>query len=239
MCPGPALITDRDPRLVSRADVPRIFCFGVLCIFCRHYFNNAYRDAHRCVWRLLAMAEQRVPASRGGRGAGHGLSIIATTATFTPSSVADLELTVGRSLPVLAGRLDRPNLVYETVLLPANLRAGAACVMMVAHLCHLARMGSVPGLSPYDPDKSARVVVYCTTQAATKALADNINDSDRFAGLQSVVGRAVAYHAGLEPNQRRRQLEKWTEGERGVQTLVTTSAALEGIDNPHVVAVVV
>jgi len=205
---------------------------------CRHYFDNAYRDDHRHVWLLLAMAERRVPTSKGGRNAGAGLTVIATTATFTPSSVAGLELTVGRPLPVLAGRLDRPNLVYVTILLPVDVRALAASVDMVAHLCHLARMGSVPGLSPHNPDSSARVVVCCTTQATTNALAAKINDSNPTTGLQSVVGRAVAYHAGLDPKQRRRLLEKFTEGSNRVQTLVTTSAALEGIDNPHVVAVV-
>jgi len=205
---------------------------------CRHYFDNAYRDDHRHVWLLLAMAERRVPTSKGGRNAGAGLTVIATTATFTPSSVAGLELTVGRPFPVLVGCLDRHNLVYVTILLPVDVSALGAGIDMVENLCQMARMGSVPGLSPYSPDPSARVMVYCTTQAITKALADHINRSDRTAGAQSVVGRAVAYHAGLDPEQRQRQLERFKKGDNSVRTLVTTSAALEGIDNKHVVAVV-
>ncbi len=134
-------------------------------------------------------------------------SVHAYTATATPRVRDDIVAQIELVDPnVLVGRFDRPNLVYR--ILPRT--DGYAQVLTV--------LGRHP---------SEAAIVYCITRKETEALA---------ARLASDGIRAAAYHAGLDPETRRRAQDDFAE-ER-IDVVVATVAFGMGIDHSNVRCVI-
>ena len=134
-------------------------------------------------------------------------SVHAYTATATGQVRDDIVEQLGLSDPnVLIGVFDRPNLVYR--VLPRS--DGPAQVLAVL-----------------DRHRSEAAIVYCITRKETEATA---------ARLASHGIKAAAYHAGLDPDQRRRTQEAFAE-ER-IDVVAATVAFGMGIDRSNVRCVI-
>lgn len=125
------------------------------------------------------------------------------TATATTTVRADIQNQLQLKSPtVLVGSFDRPNLVYHV----ARKTAGLNQVMEV--------IGRHKGDSG---------IIYCTKRADTESYSSQLNAL----GL-----RTMAYHAGLEPNQRQRCQDAFIREE--VDIIVATVAFGMGIDKSNV-----
>jgi len=134
-------------------------------------------------------------------------SIHAITATATPSVRDDIADQLGMRNPaVLVGNFDRPNLTYR--VLPRRNAAQQAAEAIHRH-------------------KGDAAIVYCISRRETESLADEL----RCRGIN-----AKPYHAGMNPDQRRRVQEAFAT-ER-VDVVVATVAFGMGIDRSNVRCVI-
>lgn len=132
--------------------------------------------------------------------------LIALTATATPMARAEIIFHLGmRSPVVLAGGFDRPNLSWRV----ERVRSGSDRVALLIHRLKRPREGAA--------------IVYAPTRRRVDAIADRINR----AGLP-----AAGYHAGADPDERRRLQERFMEDPAPV--LVATNAFGMGVDKPNV-----
>jgi ATP-dependent DNA helicase RecQ len=127
----------------------------------------------------------------------------AFTATATPRVRADIKSHLRlQRADSFQGSFNRPNLFYEV-------RPKRSAYSQL--LAYLRRRGRDSG------------IIYCQSRAGTEELATKL----RADGL-----KAVAYHAGLESDERRRRQESFRRDE--VQIIVATIAFGMGIDKPDV-----
>ncbi|HEV3319539.1 MAG TPA: RecQ family ATP-dependent DNA helicase [Solirubrobacteraceae bacterium] len=135
--------------------------------------------------------------------------VMAATATATPRVAREIAARLGLREPVsVRAGFDRPNLAFDVV----SLEGSGAVARKRAALLHV--------LS----DPSARpAIVYCGTR----------RDTDSVAELISAAGiRAVAYHAGMSPDARRRSQEAFM-GDTA-EVVVATNAFGMGVDKSSV-----
>ncbi len=136
-----------------------------------------------------------------------GAAVHAFTATATERVRDDIVVQLGLESPrVLVGVFDRPNLVYRVI--PRQGGAAQTVEVLKRH-----------------PGEAA--IVYCISRKDTESIAETI----RAAGID-----ARAYHAGLDPDTRRRVQDLFSEEKLGV--VVATVAFGMGIDRSDVRCVV-
>ncbi|MCE9590795.1 MAG: DNA helicase RecQ [Planctomycetes bacterium] len=136
-----------------------------------------------------------------------GASMHAFTATATPRVRDDIIQQLGlRDPAVLVGVFDRPNLIYRIV--PQS-DVQAQCV---------------EALKRHDGEAA---IVYCLSRRDTESLAAHLRDK----GF-----RAAHYHAGMEPNDRRKTQDRFSSEDLDV--VVATVAFGMGIDRSNVRCVV-
>ena len=137
-------------------------------------------------------------------------AVLALTATATPAVRRDVVKQLGLLDPlVFVAPFDRPNLTLDVVHCEGHDK--------IARLTEILRAGAGSGSQ----------IVYVGRR----------RDAEEIAGDLDGMGlRAVAYHAGLTPEQRRRAQEAWLSGRRPI--VVATIAFGMGIDKPDVRTVV-
>ncbi|MCO5316505.1 MAG: ATP-dependent DNA helicase [Solirubrobacterales bacterium] len=135
--------------------------------------------------------------------------VMASTATATPEVATEIASRMGMRDPVeVHSGFDRPNLSFDTIALE-----GKGSKAKKAALLEL-------GLS--DP-ANRPAIVYCGTRRDTEELADALAANN----LQ-----AVAYHAGMAPDERASAQIRFMEGD--VDVVVATNAFGMGIDKADV-----
>jgi ATP-dependent DNA helicase RecQ len=131
----------------------------------------------------------------------------AFTATATPRVRADIVQQLGlKKHAELVGSFDRPNLTYRII---PKVDIGLQCAQVIRR--------HTEGAS----------IVYATSRRATEDIAAQLSA----AGLD-----ATAYHAGLDPKQRRRVQEEFSQEQRNI--IVATVAFGMGIDRSNVRCVI-
>jgi RecQ family ATP-dependent DNA helicase len=140
-------------------------------------------------------------------------AVMAATATATPQVAREIAARLGLSDPVsVRSGFDRPNLTFDV----ASVEGKGAVARKRAALMHV--LGQ---------EESLPAIVYCGTRKDTDSLADEISQ----AGLA-----AVAYHAGMAPEQRRASQEAFMSGAADV--VVATNAFGMGVDKADVRTVI-
>jgi ATP-dependent DNA helicase RecQ len=135
--------------------------------------------------------------------------IMACTATATPQVAAEISQRMGMVDPVeIHSGFDRPNLSFDTVALEGK---GSK-----------ARKAALLEIGLRDP-ANRPAIVYCGTRRDTEEVADDI----RAAGIT-----AVAYHAGMAPDDRASAQLRFMEGD--VDVVAATNAFGMGIDKADV-----
>ena len=135
--------------------------------------------------------------------------VMAATATATPRVAQEIALRLGLREPVsVRAGFDRPNLAFNVV----SLQGAGAVARKRAALLHVL---SDPAARP--------AIVYCGTRRDTDAVAELISG----AGL-----RAVAYHAGMSPDARRRSQDAFMSD--AAEVVVATNAFGMGVDKASV-----
>ncbi|MEX0621217.1 MAG: RecQ family ATP-dependent DNA helicase [Solirubrobacterales bacterium] len=143
-------------------------------------------------------------AERLGRPA-----IMACTATATPQVASEIALRMGMASPVeVHSGFDRPNLSFDTVALEGK-GSKARKAALLEH-----------GLKD---DSNRPAIVYCGTRRDTEEVADDL----RAAGIS-----AVAYHAGMAPDDRASAQIRFMDGD--VEVVAATNAFGMGIDKANV-----
>lgn len=138
------------------------------------------------------------------------------TATAQRAVIAQLQevfaevLGPERPLAVFDGGVHRANLEFAVRRVPPPQRLGA----VVEELAPLARAGGAG-------------VVFCGSRKGTERLAQQLGEAG---------WRVVAFHAGLDPEERQRRQEQFMGG--AAQVVVATSAFGMGVDKPDVRVVV-
>jgi ATP-dependent DNA helicase RecQ len=140
-------------------------------------------------------------------------AVMAATATATPEVAREIAARLGLRDPVsVRSGFDRPNLTFDV----ASVEGKGAVARKRAALMHvLGQAESLPA------------IVYCGTRKDTDSLAGEIKQS----GLA-----AVAYHAGMTPEQRRASQEAFMSGKADV--VVATNAFGMGVDKADVRTVI-
>jgi ATP-dependent DNA helicase RecQ len=140
-------------------------------------------------------------------------AVMAATATATPQVAREIAARLGLRDPVsVRSGFDRPNLTFDV----ASVEGKGAVARKRAALMHvLGREESLPA------------IVYCGTRKDTDSLA---------AELEQAGMAAVAYHAGMTPEQRRASQEAFMSGSADV--VVATNAFGMGVDKADVRTVI-
>jgi ATP-dependent DNA helicase RecQ len=137
---------------------------------------------------------------------------MAATATATPRVSREIATRLGLREPVsVRAGFDRPNLAFDVVSLEGS---GAVARKRAALLHVLAGEGGV---------QSRPAIVYCGTRRDTDAVTELISG----AGIA-----AVAYHAGMSPDARRRNQEAFMSD--AAEVVVATNAFGMGVDKADV-----
>jgi ATP-dependent DNA helicase RecQ len=136
-------------------------------------------------------------------------AVIACTATATEEVAVEISSRLGLRDPlVVRSGFDRPNLSFDTV----TVQGKGSKARKLALLEHgLRQAGNVPA------------IVYCGTRRDAEAVAESL----RSAGLV-----AVAYHAGMEPDERASAQHRFMSGD--AEVIVATNAFGMGIDKADV-----
>ncbi|HEX2359406.1 MAG TPA: ATP-dependent DNA helicase RecQ [Solirubrobacterales bacterium] len=136
-------------------------------------------------------------------------AIMACTATATPQVATEIEQRLGLRDPLrVSSGFDRPNLSFDTVTFEGK-GARARKLALLAH-----------GLA--DPGNRT-AIVYCGTRRDT----EEVGEALRGRGLA-----AVAYHAGMEPDERASAQHRFMSGDADV--VVATNAFGMGVDKAEV-----
>ncbi len=140
-------------------------------------------------------------------------AVMAATATATPAVAQEIAMRLGlRDWVSVRSGFDRPNLSFDVAVVEGK----GAVNRKRAALMHVIS------------DAEARpAIVYCGTRKDTDKLAGEISRS----GL-----RAVAYHAGMTPEKRRKSQEAFMDGR--AEVVVATNAFGMGVDKADVRTVV-
>ncbi len=144
-----------------------------------------------------------------GRGPGERPPVMAATATATPRVAREIaeRLSLRDWVSVRSG-FDRPNLAFDVV----SVEGKGALARKWAALMHV--LG--------DP-RARPAIVYCGTRKDTESVAGR---------LQGEGMAAVAYHAGMDPQERRDSQEAFMEGR--AEVVVATNAFGMGVDKANV-----
>ncbi len=135
--------------------------------------------------------------------------VMACTATATPQVAEEISRRMGMDQPVeVHSGFDRPNLSFDTVPLEGK---GSK-----------ARKAALLEFGLKDPENRP-AIVYCGTRKDTEEVADDL----RAAGIT-----AVAYHAGMAPDDRASAQLRFMEGD--VDVVAATNAFGMGIDKANV-----
>ncbi len=135
--------------------------------------------------------------------------VMAATATATPRVAQEIAARLGLREPVsVRAGFDRPNLAFDVV----SLEGAGVLARKRATLLHIL---SDPAARP--------AIVYCGTRRDTDAVTELICAT----GI-----RAVAYHAGMSPDARRRSQEAFMTD--GAEVVVATNAFGMGVDKAAV-----
>ncbi len=135
--------------------------------------------------------------------------VMACTATATPQVAAEIAERMGMREPAeIHSGFDRPNLSFDTISLEGK---GSK-----------ARKQALLEIGLADP-ANRPAIVYCGTRKSTEELADDL----RASGLS-----AVAYHAGMPPDERASAQHRFMEGD--AEVVVATNAFGMGIDKADV-----
>ena len=135
--------------------------------------------------------------------------IMACTATATPQVASEIAERMGMRDPAqIHSGFDRPNLSFDTISLEGK---GSKARKQALLELGLADPGNRPA------------IVYCGTRKSTEELADDL----AAAGLS-----AVAYHAGMPPDERASAQHRFMEGD--AEVVVATNAFGMGIDKADV-----
>ncbi|HKO38720.1 MAG TPA: ATP-dependent DNA helicase RecQ [Solirubrobacterales bacterium] len=136
-------------------------------------------------------------------------TVMACTATATKPVAAEIASRFGMREPLqVRSGFDRPNLSFDVVALE-----GKGCN---------ARRQALLEAGLRDP-ANRPAIVYCGTRKQTEEVAEELRDGDI---------AAVAYHAGLEPQQRTAIQERFMATDTGV--ICATNAFGMGVDKPDV-----
>jgi ATP-dependent DNA helicase RecQ len=136
-------------------------------------------------------------------------AVMAATATATPRVAAEIASRLDLRDPVsIRSGFDRPNVTFDV----ASVEGKGAVARKRAALMHV-----------LSDAESLPAIVYCGTRKDTDTLAGEIGAS----GIT-----AVAYHAGLSPDQRRRAQDSFMSGDADV--VVATNAFGMGVDKADV-----
>jgi ATP-dependent DNA helicase RecQ len=148
-------------------------------------------------------------ASLNGAGAGGRPAVMAATATATPRVAQEIaaRLELREPLQVRSG-FDRPNLVFDVVSVEGK---GAVSRKWNALLHVLSGADARPA------------IVYCGTRKDTDAVAERLREE----GIS-----AVAYHAGMSPDDRRSSQDAFMDGR--AEVVVATNAFGMGVDKANV-----
>jgi ATP-dependent DNA helicase RecQ len=140
-------------------------------------------------------------------------AVMAATATATPQVAREIAARLGLRDPVsVRSGFDRPNLTFDV----ASVEGKGAVARKRAALMHV--LGQ---------EESLPAIVYCGTRKDTDSLA---------AELEQAGMAAVAYHAGMTPEQRRVSQEAFMSGSADV--VVATNAFGMGVDKADVRTVI-
>jgi RecQ family ATP-dependent DNA helicase len=135
--------------------------------------------------------------------------VMACTATATPQVVAEIAERMGMNEPVeIHSGFDRPNLSFDTIALEGKGSKARKQVLLELGL-------SDPANRP--------AIVYCGTRKSTEEVAED---------LRAVGVSAVAYHAGMAPDERASAQHRFMEGD--AEVVVATNAFGMGIDKADV-----
>ncbi|HRV60012.1 MAG TPA: RecQ family ATP-dependent DNA helicase, partial [Solirubrobacterales bacterium] len=135
--------------------------------------------------------------------------VMACTATATPQVVAEIAERMGMTDPVeIHSGFDRPNLSFDTIPLEGK---GSK-----------ARKQALLRIGLTDPENRP-AIVYCGTRKSTEEVAEDL----RSEGIS-----AVAYHAGMAPDERASAQHRFMEGD--AEVVVATNAFGMGIDKANV-----
>jgi ATP-dependent DNA helicase RecQ len=136
-------------------------------------------------------------------------AVMACTATATEEVAGEISSRLGLRDPLIVrSGFDRPNLSFDTVTLEGR----GSKARKLALLEHGLRR-----------DENVPAIVYCGTRRDTEAVAESL----RSAGIL-----AVAYHAGMEPDERASAQHRFMRGDADV--IVATNAFGMGIDKADV-----
>jgi len=136
-------------------------------------------------------------------------TVMACTATATRPVAAEIASRFGMREPLqVRSGFDRPNLSFDVVALEGKGSKARRQALLEAGLA--------------DPENRP-AIVYCGTRRQTEEVAEELRD----AGVA-----AVAYHAGLEPEQRTAIQERFMATDSGV--ICATNAFGMGVDKPDV-----
>jgi DNA topoisomerase-3 len=134
--------------------------------------------------------------------------VIALTATATPVVQHDIAVQLGLEEPVkFIHGFRRENIAVEVVEVPPDQRSGLTQALL------------------QDPQRRP-AIVYAPTRKSTEQLARQLSEDLP----------AAAYHAGLDPQRRRRVQDEFLSGQLGV--VVATIAFGMGIDKPNIRTVI-
>jgi ATP-dependent DNA helicase RecQ len=140
-------------------------------------------------------------------------AVMAATATATPQVAREIAARLGLHDPVsVRSGFDRPNLTFDVASVEGK---GAVARKRAALMYVLCQEESLPA------------IVYCGTRKDTDSLA---------AELEQAGMAAVAYHAGMTPEQRRASQEAFMSGTADV--VVATNAFGMGVDKADVRTVI-
>jgi ATP-dependent DNA helicase RecQ len=144
-----------------------------------------------------------------GSAAGGRPAVMAATATATPRVAEEIAARLELRDPVsIRSGFDRPNVTFDVVSVEGK---GAVARKWAALLYALGEPQSRPA------------IVYCGTRKDTDAVA---------ARLRQEGMRAVPYHAGMSPDDRRRSQEAFMDGR--AEVVVATNAFGMGVDKADV-----
>ena len=136
-------------------------------------------------------------------------AVIACTATATQVVAAEIAARLGLRDPLIVrSGFDRPNISFDIV----NFEGKGSKARKLALLDH--------GLRERE---NTPAIVYCGTRRDTEAVAD---------ALRSSGALAVAYHAGMQPDERASAQHRFMSGD--AQVIVATNAFGMGIDKANV-----
>ena len=135
--------------------------------------------------------------------------IMACTATATPQVAGEIARRMGMDNPVeVHSGFDRPNLSFDTVALEGKGSKARKAALLEYGL---------------KDDSNRPAIVYCGTRRDTEEVADDL----RAAGIP-----AVAYHAGMAPDDRASAQVRFMDGD--VEVVAATNAFGMGIDKADV-----